>query len=187
MQPPPSRQVNLADAEQRQALDLLSRMRARPAIGPPPRAGTVAGQLTMLAQSSRGGSLFAIRTHWTEIVGDALARLSQPTRIARDKAGATLVLQVEGAAAPMIQHKAAQILERVRLVAGAGAPARLRIVQGAVRRNSARTPAAPPAPEELRALDQSLDAILDPELRAELAKLGRGVLARTRRTKPPQP
>jgi hypothetical protein len=63
----------------------------------------------------------------------------------------------------------------------------LRIVQGAVRRNSARTPAAPPAPEELRALDQSLDAILDPELRAELAKLGRGVLARTRRTKPPQP
>lgn len=184
---PPSRSVNLSDPEQQEALTLLTRLRARPAASPPPRAGVVAGRLESLAQSDRGGSLFSIKTRWAEIVGDTLARMTQPTKIARDKAGAVLVLKVEGAAAPMVQHQAAQILERVRLVAGASAPSQLRIVQGSVRRHGARAVVLPPSPDELRALDQSLTEIADAELRAELAKLGRSVLARARRQRPKAP
>jgi hypothetical protein len=88
-----------------------------------------------------------------------------------------LTLVVDGAHAPMMQHVAPAIVERVNRFFGYTAVARLAIRQGAAPKPVPRRapPSLKPVPIEL---GDSLRAIGDPELRACLAALG-GALAAT--------
>jgi hypothetical protein len=103
-----------------------------------------------------------------------------------------LTLVVEGAHAPMMQHVAPVIVERVNRFFGYGAVARVTFKQGMVQLQKAKSRAAPPS---LRAIGKagtglesaglgvpvefgdSLRAIADPELRQVLEALARGVAA----------
>ncbi|SFR96120.1 DUF721 domain-containing protein [Sphingomonas jatrophae] len=119
-------------------------------------------------------------SRWPEIVGDRFARVSTPESIrfpAGKKAEGTLCVAVEGAHAPMFQHVAPAIVERVNRFFGYSAVAKVAIRQGA---------AAPrPAPPSLRPVQLALSDevggsvrdVADPELRACLAALGAAVEA----------
>jgi hypothetical protein len=106
--------------------------------------------------------------------------------------GATLELRVEGPSAAIIQHRAADIISRVNLYLGAGAVARLRIVQGPLRgpaRQSAPSPAANPrrfkAPLDAaaeQALATALEGFTEGPLKAALARLGREVMRQAEQT-----
>ncbi|AHE56426.1 DUF721 domain-containing protein [Sphingomonas sanxanigenens] len=122
----------------------------------------------------------SIVSRWAEIVGPRYAEASAPEAIrfppGRRSEG-VLHLVVASAHAPMMQHVAPAIIERVNRFFGYPAVARLAIRQGMIEKRAARpAPAAEPAPIP-RDLGESLREIGDPELKAVLEALARGVAA----------
>jgi hypothetical protein len=181
---------------------ILAARRPRPLPAPPPAAGR-ALTLTLKALESRfGQGADGLKARWRDIVGADLARRTEPTRLVKARIpgggesralvapvireGATLELRVEGPSAAIIQHRAADIIGRVNLFLGAGAVARLRIVQGPLRgvvRHSAPAPAASgrrfKAPLDAaaeQALAADLEGLAEGPLKVALARLGREVM-----------
>ncbi|MCJ8157968.1 DciA family protein [Sphingomonas sp. LaA6.9] len=122
----------------------------------------------------------AVVSRWAEIVGSRYADVSSPESIRfpqGSRADGVLTLSVAGAHAPMMQHVAPEIIERVNRFFGYPAVARLAIRQGAAPKPAPRRAAPPslkPIPLEL---GDSLRTIADPELKAVLESLARGVAA----------
>jgi hypothetical protein len=121
----------------------------------------------------------SIVSRWSEIVGPRYAAVSAPESIRFSpgrKSGGTLTLVVEGAHAPTMQHVAPTIIERVNRFFGYPAVERIAFRQGIVqteRVRQRRTPAPlAPLPAEL---GDSLREVGDPELRACLESLARGL------------
>jgi hypothetical protein len=115
----------------------------------------------------------AVVSRWAEIVGERYAKASTPESIrfpAGKKSGGTLTLTVEGAHAPLMQHLAPLIIERVNRFFGYEAVTKIAFRQGRSARAQAKLqrPAAAPIPKEL---GEGLREIADPELRACLESL----------------
>lgn len=141
-----------------------------------PSVGGVAFRRFGFVQSS-------VITRWAEIVGDRYARVSSPESIRfpqGKREQGTLTVTVVAAHAPMMQHVTPAIIERVNRFFGYSAIARVLLVQGEVIRTAASTQPrpepAPLTPEQ----DESLKPIADPELRAVLEALARGVSAQAK-------
>jgi hypothetical protein len=121
----------------------------------------------------------SIVSRWGEIVGERYARVSTPDSIRfppGKKSQGVLNLVVEGAHAPMMQHVAPVIVERVNRFFGYQAVERVQFRQGMVQVAKAKARAAPPSLRPLPAeLGDSLRAVADPELKACLEALARGV------------
>jgi len=152
-----------------------------------PAAGGAAFRRFGFVQSS-------IVSRWREIVGVRYAAVSSPESIRfppGKKSRGVLTLVVEGAHAPMMQHVAPTIVERVNAFFGYVAVERVAFRQGIVQAARAKTRHAPPS---LRPLDVALSAaerereaqlavelgdslreVADPELRACLESLARGL------------
>ncbi|WP_129792275.1 DciA family protein [Sphingosinicella sp. CPCC 101087] len=120
----------------------------------------------------------SIVSRWREIVGPRYAVVSSPESIRfppGKKSGGVLTLVVEGAHAPMMQHVAPAIVERVNRFFGYPAVNRISFRQGIVQAEKARArpePSLRPIPAEL---GDSLREVADPELRACLESLARGL------------
>ena len=121
----------------------------------------------------------AVVSRWREIVGARYAAVSSPESIRfphGKKSQGVLTLVVEGAHAPMMQHVAPTIIERVNRFFGYPAVERLSFRQGIVQAEKARSRAAPPSLRPIPAeLGDSLREVADPELRACLESLARGL------------
>src|SRR5580692_8829130 len=114
-----------------QALAILASRKPRPAPRPPRHAARGLSALIKSLDEKFGQGPDALRPRWREIVGEALAGRSEPVKLVKTRAGgATLELKVAGPVAALVQHQAPLILDRLNLYLGAGAVARLRIVQG---------------------------------------------------------
>ncbi len=121
----------------------------------------------------------SVVSRWCEIVGERYARVSAPESIRfppGKRAGGVLALVVAGAHAPMMQHIAPEIVERVNRFFGYPAVERLTIRHGQVKRPDrvAPRPELQPVSEELGI---NLRGIADPELKAVLESLAAGVAA----------
>ncbi|HUG46119.1 MAG TPA: DUF721 domain-containing protein [Sphingomicrobium sp.] len=144
-----------------------------------PRQGRAraAGELI----GSAGGPAFrrfgfiqaSVVSRWPEIVGERYAKVSSPESIrfpAAKKSGGVLNIIVQGAHAPLMQHLAPVIVERVNRFFGYGAVSRLAFRQGAVLKSKEVRKRV-----QLRAvpseLGDGLREIADPELRACLEAL----------------
>jgi hypothetical protein len=123
----------------------------------------------------------SIVSRWREIVGERYAAVSSPESIRfppGKRSDGVLNLIVEGAHAPMMQHVAPAIVERVNRFFGYPAVARVAFRQGLVQIAKAKSRAAPPSLRPIPVeLGDSLRAVADPELRACLESLARGVAA----------
>lgn len=121
----------------------------------------------------------SIVSRWGEIVGARYAAVSAPESIRfppGKKSGGTLTLVVEGAHAPMMQHVAPTIVERVNRFFGYEAVGRVSFRQGIVRAEAVKSRKAPPSLRPIPAdLGESLREVADPELRACLESLARGL------------
>jgi hypothetical protein len=137
------------------------------------------------AARAQGFAVVEIVTHWPEIVGEALAAVSEPVKLVwppkddPDRRGATLVVRVEGTHALDLQFTAPVVIERINRTFGWACVGRLSLRQGPVTTRADR-PAPPPEPdpgliEEERA---KLDAIADSDLKESLARLGAFVRAK---------
>jgi hypothetical protein len=152
-----------------------------------PRGGRVRRMGEMLPDI--GGTAFrrfgfvqsSIVSRWKEIVGERYANVSAPESIRfpqGKRADGVLTLSVSGAHAPMMQHVVPVIIERVNRFFGYAAIARVTIRQGEVLKptRARKTPELLALPVEL---GDSLRTIADPELKAVLESLARGVATAT--------
>jgi hypothetical protein len=119
----------------------------------------------------------SVVSRWNEIVGEKYAAVSAPESIRfphGKRADGTLTLTVASAHAPMMQHLEPVIIERVNRFFGYAAVARVTLRQGEIKRPAKADirPALRPVPTEL---GDSLRSIADPELKAVLESLARGV------------
>lgn len=119
----------------------------------------------------------AVVSRWDEIVGPRYAAVTAPESIRFPqgmKSKGVLNLTVEGAHAPMLQHVLPTIIERVNRFFGYPAVERVTLRQGRVARPESRAPRPTPTPIAAD-LGDSLREIGDPELRAVLESLARGL------------
>jgi hypothetical protein len=146
--------------------------RARAVSDMLPAAGGAAFRRFGFVQSS-------IVSRWAEIVGERYARVSSPESIRfppGKRSCGVLNLVVEGAHAPMMQHVAPVIVERINRFFGYQAVERVHFRQAMVQVAKAKARTAPPSLRPIPAdLGESLRGIADPELRACLEALARGV------------
>ncbi|HKU93340.1 MAG TPA: DciA family protein, partial [Sphingomicrobium sp.] len=151
----------------------------QPRSGKARAAGEIIGDVGGLAFKRFGFIQHNIVSRWSEIVGERYARASSPESIrfpAGSRSGGVLTLLVDGAHAPLIQHLAPLIIERVNRFFGHAAINRIVFRQG-------RPPALPARPErpQLRAvpkeLGEGLREVADPELRACLESLAARIAA----------
>lgn len=145
----------------------------RPRGGRARSAGELVGDVGGLAFKRFGFVQSSIVSRWPEIVGARYAKVSSPESIRFPhgrKTGGILTLLVQGAHAPLMQHLAPLIIERVNRFFGYAAIATVGYRQGA----PLQRPAAPKRPK-LRAvpkeIGEGLREIADPELRACLESL----------------
>ena len=123
----------------------------------------------------RGASIARLRAEWSVIVGADIARLTQPEALLPGRGGRSgkaLRLKVAGAAALEIQHRGAQIVERVNAYFGHGFIDDIRIVQGTFALRPAPPPLPEPDPQAMQRIAGNVAGVKDPELRAALVRLG---------------
>jgi len=138
--------------------------------------GLMVSGLAAPAVAKRGGGvLVRLKADWAAIVGPEWARVAWPAALGRDGA---LKLRTEPVAAIELQHRAPLLIERINLYFGRSAVTRLVFIQGVLPRIPEPRSSAPRplAAGESEALDRRLSAIVDPELRAALGRLGRTVI-----------
>jgi hypothetical protein len=137
--------------------------------GPLP-LGALIARLTRPAFRKRSPAGAQLMADWPDIVGPALAAVTQPLRLS----AGTLTLACAGPVAMELQHLAPELMGRINAHLGRQAVERLRFVQQAP---AGAAPAVPlPKPVVLPASVEARLAELPPgELREALAKLARGV------------
>ena len=162
--------------EEEAALARLAQSRAIPAYrpAPPVNHALVRALGPILKQAGPAPGTLAAR--WPEIVGERLAKITEPVKVTPGRGGATLTIRAPSAAAPMIQHARDHIIERVNLT-GAAKIKDLRIVQ-TLSPNQAKPPGRPRplTREEHARLSHDLAAIETPAIRNALAGLGEAIL-----------
>jgi hypothetical protein len=136
-------------------------------------AGEILGQVGDVAFRRFGFVQSAVVSRWGEIVGEKYAKVSCPESIRfpmGKKSAGVLTLIVEGAHAPLLQHIAPMVMERVNRFFGYEAVNRIVFKQGKLPAIPAKPvrPAVAPVPREL---GEGLREIGDPELRACLESL----------------
>ena len=142
------------------------------------------------AGATRGFAVTRLLTHWPEIAGESIAGIARPVGVSygRSGIGATLTLLTTGAQAPMLEMQKEQLRERVNMVYGYSAIARIRITQTAPRgvaegqAGLAPAPPAlavrPPAPEQRARAAEVVDGVENETLKAALETLGANILTR---------
>lgn len=133
----------------------------------------------------RAGMTIGLVQSWDEIVGERLAAVTRPEKIAWPRRmheddpfePATLVIACSGAAALRLQHETAEIIGRVNAFLGFGAVGRIKIVQKAVESARKEKPRQRTlSSDETNRIARVTGAIEDEELRQSLERLGASVL-----------
>jgi hypothetical protein len=151
----------------------------RPRVGGPRAIADLMPDIGRAAFRKFGFIQSSVVTRWAEIVGSRHAALTAPDHIRfpqGKRSGGTLQLVVAGGHAPMVQHIVPEIIERVNRFFGYAAVNRVTLRQGAIK---ASAPVDRPPPAMLRPVPQELGEglreVSDPELRAVLESLARGL------------
>lgn len=153
-----------------------------------PAAGLLRAQIRV-ASEARGFALTRLLTHWADVAGDDLAQITRPVKMSYGRAegmGATLVLLVQAAHAPMVQMALPQLKERVNGTYGYNAISRITLTQTAASgfaEGQAEFLAKPKAarvvaPEILAQAAAQAAPIADADLRNALERLAQNVLSR---------
>ncbi len=147
------------------------------------------GQAIEPALAAKGFAGREIIAGWSAIVGERLAARSRPLKIdwPRNRPGAdgnrgepaTLLVLVESAFAPELQHAAPLVMARINAHLGWAAVGRVVLRQGPVAHRADGSP-APPAldPQAVARVQQAAQPIAGPELRDAVTRLGLAVSRR---------
>lgn len=144
------------------------------------------------AGESRGFAVTRLLTHWTEIVGEDIARIARPVDVSygRQGMGATLSVLTTGAQAPMLEMQKERLREKVNAVYGYNAISRIRITQTAPtgfaegQADFSHAPKKRPDPASdpvvIRDAATVAQGVGDENLRAAIENLARNVLTKSK-------
>lgn len=130
----------------------------------------------------RGFGEAAIVTDWAEIVGPVLAKHTFPKQISypgRSRSDGTLLLRIDSSAMALeLQHLEPQLREKINTYFGYSAIARIRILQvplpeSGTTENFQKRPLTHVEQENL---DQRIELVSDPQLKAALSDLGSSII-----------
>jgi hypothetical protein len=147
------------------------------------------GQAIAPALAAKGFAGREIIAGWSGIVGERLAARSRPIKIdwPRIRPGAdggaaepaTLVVLVESAFAPELQHAAPLVMARINAHLGWSAVGKVVLRQGPVAQVSSRRPAPPPLePEVVARVEHAAQPIAGTGLRDAVTRLGLAISRR---------
>jgi hypothetical protein len=161
--------------DERAAVARLTETKAVPAWRPGRPLGLAVSRTLAPILKQAGPARDTLASRWADIVGERLAAVSSPVRVSKGKTGGVLHLRAPSAAAPMIQHAAEHILERVNLASGSKIRS-IRIVHTAAPAQVQTRRARPLTPAEREALFRRLAPVRTPAVRDALAELGEAIL-----------
>jgi len=167
------------------------------------RAEALLGGQIRRVSESRGFAKSRVLTHWEEIVGSELARMSRPVEVRYgrvmydgkrdDSHGAKLVVLTRGAYAPMLEMRKDEIRNRINAVYGYDAIRKIILTQtaptgfseGQVDFDHSGAPRHPraPRPEAVSESAAQVTGIADQGLRDALARLGANVITKAGKPK----
>lgn len=126
-------------------------------------SGLLQNQIRTVGES-RGFAVARLLTHWADVVGEDMARITRPVKVGygREGMGASLTLLTTGAMAPMIEMQKEQLRARVNAVYGYAAISRIILTQTASTGFAEGQAQFLPAPK-------TTAKPLDPDLRAKAA------------------
>lgn len=141
------------------------------------------------AGESRGFAVARLLTHWEEVAGADLSRVTLPVKVGygREGMGGTLTLLVQGAAGPMVEMQKEKLRERVNAVYGYNAISRILLTQTAPIGFAEGQAQFGPAPKAVKAAPDpavvakahdTAEGVADEGLRAALERLGQNILTR---------
>ncbi len=143
----------------------------------------------------RGFAVTRLLTQWTEVAGEATARITRPVKIGygREGMGATLTLLVAAAHAPMVQMELPRLKDRINAVYGYAAIARISLTQTAATGFAEGQAEFTPSPKQPKPDDPEVQAraqayaapVRDDKLRDALAALAQNILTRRKSTEGP--
>lgn len=152
-----------------------------------PTSGFLKEQLRVVGES-RGFAVARLLTHWAEIAGEDMARMTLPVKVGygREGMGATLTLLTTGAVAPMVEMQKERLRERVNAAYGYAAISRITLTQTAATGFAEGQAQFAPAPKPGDVKDPGLrakaaataSAVHDPALRAALEAMAENILSR---------
>lgn len=148
------------------------------------RASSLVAGRVRAAGEHRGFAVSRLLTHWAEVAGLDIARVSRPVEVTYGRGfGATLTLLTTGPEAPMLEMQKDKIRERVNACYGYGAIEKIRITQTAATGFAAPNAAVGREDKDIKtARPTSIEAkeatseIRDASLRKALERLGSNVL-----------
>ena len=140
------------------------------------------------AGESRGFAVARLLTHWPEIAGEELSRVTRPVKVhyGREGMGASLTLLVSGAMAPIVEMQKEKLRERVNAIYGYAAISRIILTQTASTGFAEGQAEFTPAPKKIAVIDPKVQAeaartaapIQNADLRAALEALAQNILNR---------
>ena len=150
-------------------------------------SGLLKDQIRKVGES-RGFAVARLLTHWPEIAGEDMARITRPVKVGygREGMGASLTLLTTGAMAPMVEMQKEKLRERVNAVYGYAAISRILLTQtaatGFAEGQAAFTakpkPAPVPDPQVQAEAARTAAPIHDEGLRMALEALAQNILTR---------
>lgn len=151
--------------------------------------GAVSGLVSRPILGKRGLAEGDLLANWETIVGDAVARQTMPEHLRFPRGarhnGELLVRVASGPVALHLEHSRLLILDRINRYFGYQAVARIKIIQAPLPvplRPSRVPPSRPLSVREEADLTCILDGISDPQLKATLERLGRGIMGKSRKS-----
>lgn len=144
------------------------------------------------AGEKRGFAVARLLTHWAEVAGEDLARITRPVKVGygREGFGATLTLLTSSAQAPMVQMQLPALRDRVNACYGYAAIARIALTQtapvGFAEGQASFTPAPKPArasspdPAIAARAAETAQGVQDEGLREALALLAQNILCKSK-------
>jgi hypothetical protein len=154
-----------------------------------PAAGLVSDRIRA-AGEKRGFAVARLLTHWPEIAGEDLARVTRPVKVgySRDGFGATLTLLTTSAQAPMVQMQLPKLRDKVNACYGYAAISRISLTQtaptgfaeGQVEFAPAPKATALPDPEITTKAVATAQGVQDAGLRTALETLAQNFFTRTK-------
>ena len=138
---------------------------------------------------ARGFPVTRLVTHWAEVAGEDMARITRPVKVGyarKGSDGATLTLLVASAHAPLVQMQLPRLVEKVNAVYGYSAISRIALTQtaptGFAEGQAEFMPApqapAPPDPQVVAKAAETAAPIGDADFRAALEALAQNIFTR---------
>lgn len=157
------------------------------------------------ASEKRGFAESRVLTHWAEIVGEDLARMTRPIEVKYGRVkldgkmhndyGAKLVVLTKGSFAPILEMRKAEIVQKINAVYGFEAIRHIIVTQTApvgfaegqvsFDHRPKKTHERAPKPEAVTEARSLSEGVTDDSLRAALERLGANVITKAAQTRRP--